>query len=202
MALDSAAMIKSHTYQEIHSQPQLWLQLNGNINGEILSIRAWLKTLSINEIWLTGAGTSAFVGDIIADELNTQLPLTVRSISSTDLVSAPHLFFNANSSALVVSFGRSGSSSETLGVLNLLDKLSPASPRLNITCNESSELATRSSAAEQRTLVLPAHDRGFAMKTLSVWYAASRTTSEPVIHPVVLLHWAVEGLSSQHANRH
>jgi tagatose-6-phosphate ketose/aldose isomerase len=92
----------------------------------------------------------------------------MRSISSTDLVSAPQLYINGKSKPLpkplVVSFGRSGNSSESVGVLNLLDQLLPQAPRLNITCNSSSELATRNHPSDQqRTIILPAHDEGFAM---------------------------------------
>ena len=65
----------------------------------------------------------------------------------------------------MVSFGRSGNSAESLGTLDVLDALAPEAPRLNITCNRASALASRPAPVAGRVLVLPetTHDTGFAM---------------------------------------
>jgi len=153
-----------HTDREIRSQPEVWLTLGDELSEHIENVKRWVSTLSFDEIWFTGAGSSAFIGDIIATELNVQNVIPIRAISSTDLVSAPTLYVKPGITPLVVSFGRSGSSSESIGVLNILDKLIPQAHRLNITCNESSELANRCGGTnDTRVIVLPAHDQGFAM---------------------------------------
>ncbi len=153
-----------HTRQELLSQPQLWRDMANERAAELSDIRHWVQQLDIREVWFTGAGTSAFIGDILATGIDSLSPLLFRSVSSTDLVSAPQLVITNQSQPLIVSFGRSGNSSETVGVLNLLDQHLPNAPRLNITCNGKSELATRISAsAEQRVIILAAHDEGFAM---------------------------------------
>jgi len=146
------------------SQAEVWRQLKGDLSKQLIAVRQWLDSLEVNELWLTGAGSSAFIGDVIAETLNQQRPFRVRAISSTDLVSAPALYINRSVKPLVVSFGRSGNSSESVGVLNLLDKLLPKSPRLNITCNPDGVLATRQGKlCSQQVVLIPAHDKGFAM---------------------------------------
>jgi tagatose-6-phosphate ketose/aldose isomerase len=66
---------------------------------------------------------------------------------------------------LVVNFGRSGNSTESIGTLDALDAFAPHAPRINITCNKDSTLATRKSGAPTQVIVLPdaTHDAGFAM---------------------------------------
>ena len=167
-APDNTPDTTPHTTREIHSQPALWQTLAQASVAEFDDIRQWITQLDISEVWFTGAGTSAFIGDILAAALNALSIYSMRSISSTDLVSAPQLYINRKSKSLphplVVSFGRSGNSSETVGVLNLLDQHLPQAPRLNITCNGSSELATHTHPSnQQRVIILPAHDTGFAM---------------------------------------
>ena len=89
--------------------------------------------------------------------------LRLRAVPTTDLVSRPAAYLNGRR-VLVVSFGRSGNSAETVGTLDALDALAPDAPRLNITCNAASALARRT-AAVQRVVLLPeaTHDAGFAM---------------------------------------
>ena len=157
-----------NTTLEINSQPRLWQLLADEIYPELCEIREWVQQLAnsgdFTEIWFTGAGTSAFVGDILAKALNVTTKLKMIAVSSTDLVSTPQLYISPSSNPLVVSFGRSGNSSESIGVLELLDQLLPTAPRLNITCNADSELAKRThDSARQQVLILPAHDQGFAM---------------------------------------
>ncbi len=125
-------------------------------------MRRWLNGLTYDEIWLSGAGSSDYVGQIIARELEARAPKPVRAVPSTDLVADPRLI--SNRTPLVVSFGRSGRSAETRGVLAALDALAPQVPRLHITCNRDSPLA-RPEGERQRSLVLPeaSHDKGFAM---------------------------------------
>jgi tagatose-6-phosphate ketose/aldose isomerase len=88
----------------------------------------------------------------------------LRSVPSTDLVANPAYFFQGER-PLVVSFGRSGNSAESVGTLDALDALASSAPRLHITCNGESKLATRKAEVETKIIVLPntTHDAGFAM---------------------------------------
>ena len=145
------------TWREIHQQPQVWRDWGRALDVE--GLRAWISDQNADDIWLCGAGTSAYIGDIIAAALPN-----VRSVPSTDLVANPSAFLNGNR-PLVVSFGRSGNSTESIGTLDALDVLAPDAPRLHITCNPDGALATRSATGPLRVINLPeaTHDAGFAM---------------------------------------
>ena len=130
----------------------------------VAGLRNWINGLDVDEIWFCGAGTSAYIGEIIVAGLEGQSGPRLRAIASTDLVSRPQAYLTGRK-PLVVSFGRSGNSTESIGTLDALDALSPGAPRLHITCNPAGALATRPSTGPQKVVVLPAatHDAGFAM---------------------------------------
>ncbi len=142
------------TWREIHQQPDVWDAWGDAL--DVTGLRAWIAAQTFDEVWFCGAGTSAYIGDILA----AQLPGT-RSVPSTDLVSRPQHLLRAKR-PLVVSFGRSGNSTESIGTLDALDALAPDAPRLHITCNGDGALATRAPA---KVVLLPdaCHDAGFAM---------------------------------------
>ena len=145
------------TWREIHQQPQIWRQWGMVL--DVAGLRAWVAEQSFDQIWFCGAGTSAYIGDILAAAIKG-----TRSVPTTDIVANPqHILSGAR--PLVVSFGRSGDSAETIGTLDALDVLLPLAPRLNITCNKNGALATRASAGPSRAIILPeaTHDAGFAM---------------------------------------
>ncbi len=150
------------TWGEIHAQPAIWRAWADQL--DIAGLRGWVAGLDVTEVWFCGAGTSAYIGDIIVAGLMGRSGLPLRSVATTDLVARPHAHLTA-ARPLVVSFGRSGNSTESLGTLDALDALAPDAPRLNITCNPDGALATRSSAGDQRIVLLPeaCHDAGFAM---------------------------------------
>lgn len=153
------------TYKEILSQPKIWHAWADAFESRASALRMWILSEAPDEIWLCGAGTSAYIGDLIAAHLGAA-NLRIRAVSTTDFVSCPQNFIRPGLRPLVISFGRSGDSAETVGMLDILDKLLPDAPRLNITCNSESALATRLPvSANQEVVILPpeCHDRGFAM---------------------------------------
>ena len=157
-----------HTDREIAAQPRIWREWAEKLGPLAQETRTWLLDRAPGEIWLCGAGTSAFIGDSLATTLSGKLGgIPVRAVATTDLVSRPMDYLGGGRRPLVISFGRSGNSSESIGVLKLLDKHAPEVDRLNITCNGDSALATASVAGpgQQRVIVLPpeCHDQGFAM---------------------------------------
>lgn len=151
------ALAKWATWREIHQQPQVWRDWGAAL--DVSGLRTWIATQSFDSVWFCGAGTSAYIGDILAASLKG-----TRSVPTTDIVADPaHLLTGER--PLVVSFGRSGNSTESIGTLDALDALLPDAPRLNITCNPESALATRTSRAPTKVVLLPeaTHDAGFAM---------------------------------------
>lgn len=147
------------TFQEILAQPAIWRDWGARLS--VADLRAWIASTGTTEVWFCGAGTSAYIGDILAAGLEGQPGLRFRSVPTTDVVARPRAYLSG-APKLVASFGRSGNSTESIGLLDALDALAPTWPRLNITCNSQSTLATRPGA---KIITLPeaTHDQGFAM---------------------------------------
>ncbi|OYR16421.1 SIS domain-containing protein [Brucella grignonensis] len=155
----------SHTWQEIHAQPGIWQAWAEPLAAQSAEIREWIAAKGIKHIVFSGAGTSAFIGQALASTKTGAISLA--AIATTDIVSNPSETLSDDAELLVVQFGRSGNSSETIATLDLLDEHFPKVHRLNITCNGESALAVRPAKGpgEQRVIVLPeaTHDRAFAM---------------------------------------
>ncbi len=159
--------LEFNTDAEIAAQPDIWEAWARELPVIAVRIRAWIAARAPDEIWLCGAGTSAFIADSLVTTLDQRQGITLRNVPTTDLVARPDDFFRPGLRQLVVSFGRSGNSSESIGTLDLLDRRAPEADRLNITCNSDSVLATRQpqGTGESQVVTLPAvcHDAGFAM---------------------------------------
>lgn len=149
------------TWREIHAQPEIWAGWAQVLPAAAL--RAWIAGLGVEEVWFCGAGTSAYIGEIIVAGLEGQGGPRLRAVATTDIVSRPQAYMTARR-PLIVSFGRSGNSTESIGTLDAADALAPDAPRLSITCNPVGTLATRLRPID-RAIVLPdaTHDAGFAM---------------------------------------
>tara|TARA_R110002051_G_scaffold137753_2_gene210262 strand:- start:14408 stop:15601 length:1194 start_codon:yes stop_codon:yes gene_type:complete len=160
--MNSAALENWATWQEIHAQPAIWESWADTL--DVQKLRAWVRAQNVTEVWFCGAGTSAYIGDIICAGLEGQSGLALRAVATTDLVSRPRDYLSGKW-PLVVSFGRSGNSTESIGTLDALDALAPDAPRLNITCNKDGALAVRPATGAHKVVVLPdaCHDRAFAM---------------------------------------
>lgn len=152
-------LTQTATWREIHAQPDIWRGWGAGL--DVAGLRAWIAAQGVDEIWLCGAGSSAYIGEVIAAGLQGQTGPRIRAIATTDIVARPHAFLRG-ARRLVISFGRSGNSAESIGLLEALDALAPIWPRLNITCNGASHMARRAGC---KVIVLPeaCHDAGFAM---------------------------------------
>lgn len=115
-------------------------------------------------IVLAGAGTSAFIGECLAATLAQATGRRVEAIPTTDIVSGPELHLEARAPTLLVSFGRSGNSPESVAAVDLADARIADVHHLIITCNADGALAKRR-GDDACVVVLPeaTHDRGFAM---------------------------------------
>jgi fructoselysine-6-P-deglycase FrlB-like protein len=156
------------TFREASAQPKIWREWAPELSSLRGSLSTWLRERAHDEIWLCGAGTSAFIGETLSVYLNASPHgPRYRAISTTDLVSGPANYIVGGRNILVVSFGRSGDSPETVGTLDLLDAHLPQADRLNFTCNPDGALACRQPVGpgQQKVVLLPAetNDSGFAM---------------------------------------
>ena len=151
------------TWRETLSQPDIWRRWAQEC--PLQELRDWITKQSFDEVWFCGAGTSAFIGDIVVAGLEGRATPPLRAVPTTDIVARPKDYLSGRKTPLVVNFGRSGNSAETLGILDALNKLAPDAPQLNITCNPKGALALRGNQANRRLVLLPheTHDSGFAM---------------------------------------
>lgn len=157
------------TAQEIEQQPQAWLKVLGYLEEKREAILAFIRPILQQpnaRIIFTGAGTSAFVGHALAPFIGKQLNRAVESIATTDIVSNPYQYLNADVPTLIVSFARSGNSPESVGAVALADQCLSQCYHLLITCNEQGALyADHYQKPQVLGLLMPpeTHDRGFAM---------------------------------------
>ena len=147
------------TFREILAQPAIWARWGATL--PVADLRAWIAQTGTDGVWFCGAGTSAYIGDILAAGLEGQPGPRFRSVPTTDIVARPHAYLR-RTPKLIVSFGRSGNSTESIGLLDALDTLAPTWPRLTITCNGTSALG-KDAKAKVITLPEATHDQGFAM---------------------------------------
>ena len=158
-----AGRLGSQTYREVMHQPDVWLTAARELPALAGDVRAWIQARGYEEVWFCGAGTSAFIGESLSAYLNERrTAVRYRAVPTTELVAHPQGLLRPGTRRLLVSFGRSGESPETLATLALLDRSGAGG--LHITCNANGALA-RSAGPRQRALVLPpeTHDAGFAM---------------------------------------
>lgn len=156
------------TAREIAQQPAMLRETQALLmarRDEIEAFLAPLLALPTLRVLLTGAGTSAFIGDCLAPVLSARLGRRVEAIPTTDLVCAPQLYFEAETPTVLVSFGRSGNSPESVAAVELADRLVKTLHHLVITCNDQGALAAYARGARGLTVQLPeaTHDRSFAM---------------------------------------
>jgi tagatose-6-phosphate ketose/aldose isomerase len=159
---------KFFTIAEIMGQPDLWLKLWEKYQLIKNDLKNYLKNIFNNtdiSIILTGAGTSAFIGDVLLGAFNKNIENPINAVATTDLVTHPELYFNKNKKYLLISFARSGNSPESSQVIVLSEALSKKVYHLIITCNKDSELIRTVSTKDHFTLLMPpeADDKGLAM---------------------------------------
>lgn len=157
------------TEKEIRQQPECWIQSLKNIESQRIEIDNFLTPLLQKpdlQIILTGAGTSAFIGDIIAPWLSRQTDKNFVAVPTTDLVTNPVDYLSPHRPTLLVSFARSGNSPESVAAVDLANQLVSQCHHLVITCNEAGSLYQNAVTSKNAlALLMPAetHDRGFAM---------------------------------------
>jgi len=158
-----------NTAKEIIQQPDTWRESIKNLIKNKIEIKSFIDSfLSKKEfrIILTGAGTSAFAGEVCEPYLTSLLNKRVEAIATTDLVASPKSYFIKDIPTLLVSFARSGNSPESVHAVNLASKLVDDLYQIVITCNENGKLAKNTVNDEKSLLLLmPAqtNDLGFAM---------------------------------------
>lgn len=155
-----------NTHKEILQQPRVWRETYEVIRSRKDEIKAFTDKYMAEgyKVVLTGAGSSAYIGDALECALSGTRFRGARSIATTDILSCPSLYFNASSKVLLISFARSGNSPESIGAVKVVEQTAGKVAHIFITCNANGDLA-RIKGDNVLAVILPpdTDDLGLAM---------------------------------------
>jgi tagatose-6-phosphate ketose/aldose isomerase len=133
-----------HTATEIAGQSTLWLTTYNKLLSESVRLKAFMeKVLSETDldIVLTGAGTSAYIGQVLEPSFRKYTGKLCRALPTTDIVSSPSGYLYEQKTTLLISFARSGNSPESVAAVDLANQCCNKVFHLFITCNPEGKLA-------------------------------------------------------------
>ncbi len=179
---------------EIAQQARVWRELRGMLERQSAALDVflgdWLDKPE-HSVLLVGAGSSSFIGEVVADAANAERRAQVRAVSSTSLLTHPDLYLDPRRPTLLVSFARSGNSPESLAAVELVAARVERARFLNITCNEGGMLARQRPQSDSfMNLLMPPDscDRGFAMtSSFSTMLLAAACVLDPRPWPQCLI---------------
>ncbi|MFV0379494.1 MAG: SIS domain-containing protein [Anaerorhabdus sp.] len=157
------------TAAEIYNQPASWIRTTELLKNRDKKIDDLMNSY-INDkdakIIFMGAGTSEFVGRALASEVKNLVKCTVCVCGTTDMIVAPENYIDKFQKTLIISFGRSGNSPESIGAVESSDAYSKNTQHLLVTCNANGAMAKRSEIYQncfELVLLEETHDKSFAM---------------------------------------
>ena len=161
------------TTREIYQQPDVWKEAFEAYQEKREEIAAFLQDIAAKhdyiKVILTGAGTSAYVGDTLVPyfkEVYDERKWNFNAIATTDIVANPQTYLKKEVPTVLVSFARSGNSPESVATVDLAKALVDELYQVTITCAAEGELALQAHGDDRNLLLLqPAasNDAGFAM---------------------------------------
>lgn len=163
------AASSTFTIHEIYQQPATWRKTCAQLAACKDELQAFLDQVvkaDDFDIVLTGAGTSEFVGNSLYHALNKKYNFKVKSYASTDIVPNPEDTLSRTKPTLLVNFGRSGNSPESVGSVEAAEVVCQNLFHLFVTCNcegALSKLADSHSNCFALNLTPETHDKSFAM---------------------------------------
>lgn len=171
MTMEMVEKNKTYTEIEIFQQPEVWKKVFEEIQGQRDGIGKFLSSHLSNAnttILLTGAGSSAFVGESVELVIAEATGLNTRAIATTDLVTHPEAVDPlSDTPVILISFARSGNSPESVETVKLLESRLGKLKHLVITCNPDGALAkmAEQDSSTHYCIVLPeeTNDKSLAM---------------------------------------
>lgn len=157
------------TAKEILQQPSTWKKTIAQVKMESEAIKNFIERTTKNEdydIILTGAGTSEFVGNSIFPYLQKMNNYKVKSYGTTDIVADPESYLSRTKPTLLVSYGRSGNSPESVGAVEVANVVCENINHLFVTCNSEGALSKYAEGKNNCyaiNLTPETHDQSFAM---------------------------------------
>ena len=157
------------TSREIYQQPETWLKTFEQIKKEKDAISRFIQKVTSQpdyDIILTGAGTSEYVGNSIFPFLATLNDHKVKSYGTTDIVACPEDYLSKTKPTLLISFGRSGNSPESVAAVEVANAVCENICHLFVTCNHDGALSRFAEGKDNCyaiNLTPETHDQAFAM---------------------------------------
>ena len=161
------------TTREIYQQPQVWQEAFDTYKANQADIEAFLQMIDRKhdyiKVILTGAGTSAYVGDTLIPYFKSiydERKWNFNAIATTDIVASPLHHLHKDIPTVLVSFARSGNSPESVATVDLAKQIVDELYQITITCAAEGKLAQQAQGDEKNLLLLqpePSNDAGFAM---------------------------------------
>ena len=157
------------TAHEIYQQPATWRKTCAQLAACKDELQAFIDQVVKQDdfdIVLVGAGTSEFVGNSLFQALNPKYNYKVKSYASTDIVPSPENFLSRTKPTLLVNFGRSGNSPESLGNVEAAEVVCQNLYHLFVTCNHEGTLSKMAASRKNCfaiNLTPETHDQSFAM---------------------------------------
>jgi tagatose-6-phosphate ketose/aldose isomerase len=154
-----------NTITEIYRQTKVWKSVYEKVKANKEEIKDFLKNFDKNtRIIFTGAGSSGFIGDSLAPTIRKEFGFNnVDSIHTTDIVASPDKYLIKNVKTVLVSFGRSGDSPESVGAIEIANKLVEDLYHIIITCNPNGRLSGCRNSKTLNLVFEEIDDQGFAM---------------------------------------
>ena len=194
------------TTREIYQQPDVWKEAFESYQARRDEIAAFLQGIADKhdyiKVILTGAGTSAYVGDTLVPyfkEVYDERKWNFNAIATTDIVASPLHHLHKDIPTVLVSFARSGNSPESVATVDLAKQIVDELYQITITCAAEGKLAQQAQGDEKNLLLLqpePSNDAGFAMTSsftsmmltaLLVFDKADLTTKEEKVAALIEL---------------
>ena len=194
------------TTREIYQQPQVWQEAFDTYKANQADIEAFLQMIDRKhdyiKVILTGAGTSAYVGDTLIPYFKSiydERKWNFNAIATTDIVASPLHHLHKDIPTVLVSFARSGNSPESVATVDLAKQIVDELYQITITCAAEGKLAQQAQGDEKNLLLLqpePSNDAGFAMTSsftsmmltaLLVFDKADLTTKEEKVAALIEL---------------
>jgi tagatose-6-phosphate ketose/aldose isomerase len=154
------------TILEIGQQPGAWREIARHLDERSRDFLTGIVGRPDVRIILTGAGSSAFAGQVVAPALRRHLGRRVEAIPTTSIVANPADHLERETPTLLVSFARSGNSPESVATTRLADELIDEVWHLVLSCDAGGELArTHTRRGDSLVVLMPerTNDTGFAM---------------------------------------
>lgn len=162
-----AARGATATAREIAQQGDCWRQIPALLAAADPALKAKLREAlhdATATIAYSGAGTSAYVGDILAAAIQRVSRAHNIATASTDLVAQPADKLAHNAHGFLFSFARSGNSPESVASLEKAAAVAPRLAPVAVVCNAHSSLADYSGKHGHICLMPPeTHDESFVM---------------------------------------